>query len=81
MSLGCPSHHTVPCLTNWQVAKSDDSRVVLERVDLDAEGRYGCEVTTEYPFDTVTATGNITVVGEYRFSLGIACLSSDLKVT
>ena len=48
--------------------ESDDSKVVLEGVDLDTEGKYGCEVTTDYPFETVLAKGNVTVVGEKRAS-------------
>ena len=55
-----------------QVTESDDSKVVLERADLDTEGKYGCEITTDYPFETVLDTGNVTVVGEefvFRFEM------------
>ena len=50
-----------------QVARSNDSHVMLENVNLDTEGRYGCEITAEYPFPTVEKKGNITVVGEQPF--------------
>ena len=62
-----------------QTDESDVSKVVLEPVDLDTEGRYGCEVTTDYPFETFMTKGNVTVVGKWSIyiDLGIGFNTSN----
>ena len=47
--------------------KADDSepgRVLLRRVDLEADGTYTCEVSSEGTFHTDTAVANLTIVGK-----------------
>ncbi|XP_037088698.1 uncharacterized protein LOC119109206 [Pollicipes pollicipes] len=57
------SNHVFPVNgTDVDEALSDVSQVVLRGVDLDTAGKYGCEITTEGTFATVTATGFVTVV-------------------
>ena len=52
------------------MSKSNEQHVVLKKVQIGTSGSYKCEVTTRNkspqsaPYDVVSATGHLQVVGE-----------------
>lgn len=58
---------TRKCFCCSQRDQSDARQVTLHKVDLNAEGRYACEVSADAPsFTTSMVEGRLTIVGEFR---------------
>ena len=52
----------------FQVAQSDDHRVVLRNVTQDLDGRYRCEVSNDLPdFSTVLVSNHMHVASKYYY--------------
>ena len=49
----------------FQITASDQTRVVIDDVQINYSGSYMCEVTVSPTFDALIQFANMTVVGKY----------------
>jgi len=60
--------------TMLQLQQSNATQLTLKRVDLNMSGKYSCEVTTDYDFNTDLKTSYLYVVGKlWRYLYGSVC--------